>query len=320
VTGADSITNASTSGVTVIAPNSVRFNTGDNHAQGYVARWTNIKAGTGTLTIRAKGDPSSRTDEKAYAFSVFMLSQTRAPGVVVNTKLLLEGPLSGTTMTTTLNTSGTIPKQQPYNTTPWNYAGAETASSIPAGVVDWVLVELRTGTAGSTRVASRAAFVKSDGSIVDTNGVSLVGFPGVAQGSYYVVIKHRNHLGIMSAAPLALTSTSALYDFTTATTQAYGTNAMKLVGSVYTMLAGDGNADGVINAVDRNTIWRVMNGSVGYRSGDFNLDNVTNATDRNSFWRTNNGRAGGVPASRVQAPPGIDPRRVENGHKASRED
>ena len=52
----------------------------------------------------------------------------------------------------------------------------ESVSSIPSGVVDWVLLELRSGTASSTVISRKAAFVKNDGSVVDLDGVSLVSF------------------------------------------------------------------------------------------------------------------------------------------------
>jgi hypothetical protein len=73
LSGADTYTNASTPGVDVLAENKVRFNTGDNHNEGYVARWTGITAADGTFTIRAEADPSSTDGNKAYSFDVFML-------------------------------------------------------------------------------------------------------------------------------------------------------------------------------------------------------------------------------------------------------
>ena len=72
ITGADTYTNASTPGVDVLAEDKVRFNTGDNHNEGYVARWTGITAADGSFTVRAEADPGS-TDGKAYSFDVFML-------------------------------------------------------------------------------------------------------------------------------------------------------------------------------------------------------------------------------------------------------
>ncbi|MHC4112680.1 MAG: lamin tail domain-containing protein, partial [Planctomycetota bacterium] len=72
LTGADTYTNASTNGVDVLAENKVRFNTGDNHNEGYVARWTGITAANGSFTVRAEADPGN-ADGKAYSFDVFML-------------------------------------------------------------------------------------------------------------------------------------------------------------------------------------------------------------------------------------------------------
>ncbi len=73
LSGVDGATNASTTGVTVINNLSVAFNTGDNHAAGYVARWTGIQPGAdGSITIRAEPDGS---EYRAYAFSVFMLKE-----------------------------------------------------------------------------------------------------------------------------------------------------------------------------------------------------------------------------------------------------
>lgn len=119
---------------------------------------------------------------------------------------LLEGPYdAGTnTMSTTVSGLASFPLTQPFNTAPYNYAGMEQISSVPSGVVDWVLVTLRKDLnpsspdpATAVDVASRAALLKTDGSIVDLNGSSSLGF-SVEPGDYYIVVEHRNHLAIMS--------------------------------------------------------------------------------------------------------------------------
>ncbi|MBN2270484.1 MAG: chitobiase/beta-hexosaminidase C-terminal domain-containing protein, partial [Sedimentisphaerales bacterium] len=73
--GADTFTNASTAGTDIISEDAVRFNTGDNHNQGYIARWTGIRAADGTFKVCAEADPDNPCSEpqKAYAFDVFML-------------------------------------------------------------------------------------------------------------------------------------------------------------------------------------------------------------------------------------------------------
>jgi hypothetical protein len=196
---------------------------------------------------------------------------------VVNARIYLEGAFSGTAMTTTLRSGGFIPLAQPYGAAPWSYAGTELVGAIPAGVVDWVLVELRTGTSQATRVARRAAFLTSGGTIVDTGG-GPVSFLGMGTGSYRIVIHHRNHLSVMSAAAAVLDRASALYDFTAAAAAAFGGDEKPLGGGLFALYAGDYSRDGFIDASDfigpDNEVFLS-----GYRSADLNLDGFVDASD-----------------------------------------
>ncbi len=220
----------------------------------------------------------------------------------VNIKVFLEGPFAGNdTMTTTLYTNNLIPLNSniAYSTSVYSYTESVVENIPNSDIVDWVLVELRTGIASGIKVAKRAAFLKSDGAIVDTDGSSPVLFTGVSAGNYYVVIRHRNHLAIMSFNAVALSGSSSLYDFTIAQAQAYGTNAMKdLGGGFFGMYTGDASADGSINATDLNSYWIPQNGTpYDYQTSkaDFNLDGTTNATDLNNYWIPYNGMATQVP-------------------------
>ncbi|MFN9711254.1 MAG: hypothetical protein ACK55K_07600, partial [Bacteroidota bacterium] len=114
------------------------------------------------------------------------------PFYSVTTKAFLRGAWNSSTglMNTTLNTAGIIPLNQPFNTAPFNYAGTESVGSIPANVVDWVLVEVRkpaTGLApdaGSSTITGRKAlFLLNNGNIVDLDGVSSPNLPIYKQGS-----------------------------------------------------------------------------------------------------------------------------------------
>lgn len=92
------------------------------------------------------------------------------------------------------------------------------------------------GTYGGTINSSGNVFARSDGSVVDTYSVSKVN-KRVGSGNYYLVIRHRNHLGVMSSNATMVTSSSTQYNFTTLQTQAYGTNAMiNLSRGVYGLL------------------------------------------------------------------------------------
>ena len=213
--------------------------------------------------------------------------------MLVSIKIFLQGPYAGNgTMNTTLNSKGLIPASHPYNTSPWNYSGSENVVTIPSGVVDWVLVELKIN--DTTITKTRAAFLKSDGTIVDLNGTGPLSLNDILPGNYYVVIRHRNHLSVMSAVPVSLINNALTYDFTTDSSKFYGGSfgAKELEAgtpSIWGMAASDGNSDGFINAVDLNLTWRPENGFDEYLKGDYNLDGYVNAVDKNLFWRSNNG-------------------------------
>jgi hypothetical protein len=130
-----------------------------------------------------------------------------------------------------------IPNNQPYDGpeyTDFNYTGTET---IGAGVlnvtgddaiVDWVLLELRNAANPSVVEARKAALIQRDGDVVEaSDGVSEVEFVGTPADDYYVVIRHRTHLGVMTSVPVALSGTSGTpVNFTSA-----GTGNYQLSGS-----------------------------------------------------------------------------------------
>jgi hypothetical protein len=187
-------------------------------------------------------------------------------------------------MTTTLNTQGLLPKYQPFRSAPWNYMGTESKATFPANVVDWILIELRSDS--TTIVSRRAGLLLSDGSVVDIDGSGPVKFKNVSGGNYYVVVRHRNHLAIMTASAIPLSSTSSvLYDFTTSQLQAYGTNPMKdLGGGLYGMCTGDGNQDGLVTSTDFNIFNpKFTSAASGYEYSDWNLDGIITSTDFNFF-------------------------------------
>jgi hypothetical protein len=127
---------------------------------------------------------------------------------------MLQGAFDGSSgMNTTINIS--IPNDAPYATAP-----PKNITSIPGNIVDWVLVELRATPTGPTLV-SESCLLRNDGVIVGDDGSSKVGL-NIAAGSYHIVVKHRDHLSIMSKDPIALPN-SVLYDFTTDSDKYYGT-------------------------------------------------------------------------------------------------
>ncbi|MCK5147940.1 VCBS repeat-containing protein, partial [bacterium] len=187
-------------------------------------------------------------------------------------KIFLEGPYDDTAneMSTAIN--GSIPLTSPYS------EDARTVADIPSTITDWVLVELRSTADGST-VRSRSAFLRKDGLIVADDGTTEYITVDAAAGDYFIVIRHRNHLAVMSDEVHALAAgNSTLYNFTTGLDKYYGGEAAVVESGVYGMYAGDPNCSSGVNATDYMTV-KIVNGSNGYFSEDCNLSGGVNSTD-----------------------------------------
>ncbi|MCD4697298.1 MAG: carboxypeptidase-like regulatory domain-containing protein [Bacteroidales bacterium] len=236
------------------------------------------------------------------------LSEFVSASVLANSltlKVFLEGSFNGIDlMRTDLNDSALIPLSQPFNAVPWYYSGAESVTAIPnMEIVDWVLVELRetlgdSSTATSDKVIFRqAAFILKDGTIVGRDGVSPLILNVDIIENLFAVIWHRNHLGVMSANSLIESGGIYSYDFTTSETQTYGgINSVKeLAPGVWGMIAADGNADGLIDGLDKTNVWAPQSGESGYKTGDYNMDAEVDNKDKNDVWVPNIGKGSQLP-------------------------
>ena len=222
----------------------------------------------------------------------------------VSVKAMLEGPYDNVTgqMRDDLRQAGIIPATEPYTAlgyTHVNGGGGETVAPAVLAVtgnnaiVDWVVVELRTPGAPYTVLATRSALLQRDGDVTGTDGVSPVAFV-LGNGEYQVALRHRNHLGVMTATAVALSSTAATVDFRSVATGTWGTNARKTIGSTRALWAGNARLDGQVKYTgsnnDRDPILikvgnTAPNGSVnGYFPEDVNLNGSVkytgNANDR----------------------------------------
>jgi lysophospholipase L1-like esterase len=218
-------------------------------------------------------------------------------GFTLDLTVYLEGPFNGSVMNTDL--SAHIPVSQPFNTEPWNYPGLETVDQIPAGVVDWILVEIRDAVnAGSadetTIVGRRAAFLRSDGKIVYLDGTEGIRFVKNISNDLFVSVHHRNHLPVLTASALIETSGVYPYDFLLSGAHG-GPNAMKNVNGNLVMIAGDMDANGQIDLDDLALIWSTEVGATGYLSSDVNLDGQTDNRDKNDFLIINLGLTSYIP-------------------------
>lgn len=202
-----------------------------------------------------------------------------SPNEPTGFKVFLEGPYIDGQMKTLLNFNGYIPKTQPYNLSPWNYSGNESVSTIPQNIVDWILVELRSELSPSSVVERQAAFLRTDGSITALDGVSPLKFSSDLTGAYYIVVKHRNHLSVMSSHQVQLNNSTIQYDFTTSEDKAYGENSMVNLGDgVFGMYGGDSDGNGIIDEQDVIDVSQKLFNS-GYLEEDSDMNSPVNVLD-----------------------------------------
>lgn len=137
-------------------------------------------------------------------------------------------------------------------------------------VVDTVRVYLANSTAPY-------ALVDSQKVVLSNTGNANMNF-AKSSGSYYIVIKHRNHLETWSRLPQNfVVGTPLSYDFTTDSAKAFGFN-MRKFGSVWVIYAGDLNQDGAVDALDV-ALFIPQFGNFGYLTGDLNGDGAVDALD-----------------------------------------
>lgn len=203
--------------------------------------------GNGKITFSAGNGIST--------FSQFVIGDSRE--VQVSPKAFLQGPYSSGLLSDALRSSSLLPLGEPYTGlgfTHKNGGGGETtpggtlATSDNNAIADWLMVELRSNAAPSNVLYTRAALLQRDGDVVDMDGTSPLSFRYAAAGNYYVALRHRNHLGVMTAASTALSATPVAVDFTAVATATWGVNARKdLGGGVMGLWGGDVNHDGIIS-------------------------------------------------------------------------
>lgn len=136
----------------------------------------------------------------------------------------------------------------------------------------------------------------SKGVIDSVNFTMPLSFLNAATGSYYMIVYHRNHLGVATRFKQSVVRGSSVsYNFTTDSSKAFGFNMIKVSSSPvrWAMIPGDANMDGFIDALDQS-IWIAQNGLDGYLAADFNGDVFVDALDQ-AIWISYNGLGSFLP-------------------------
>jgi hypothetical protein len=211
-------------------------------------------------------------------------------------RVLLDGaydPDTGT-MRDDLRTQSLIPLTEPYTAMGYPQVaggGGETTTqavldgTYPGGrVVDWVRLELRKQFDNTQIAATVQALLLQDGSVVSADP-SLAPLFGVRPGVYWIVVRHRNHLGCMSASTRTLPYPGGggiwFHDLSQGY-PTYGTEAMKVVDGRTLLWAGNALADDRLKYTgpqnDRDAILQAIGGTVptatitGYRVEDVTMN------------------------------------------------
>ncbi|WP_299886160.1 M4 family metallopeptidase [uncultured Lacinutrix sp.] len=223
--------------------------------------------------------------------------------IYLSPKVMLQGAILNpnigeeSLMRDDLRLTNYIPTESPYvdnltcNTSVFTVTGSDA-------IVDWIWVELRDKNDNTSVLYSQSALLQRDGDVVDVDGTSALSF-SASEDNYYVTIKHRNHLGIMSSNVIALSKSVTTVDFTDANNQiTYGTDAQttfNMPSGVVAMWAGDANGDGKLNYSGgesdvpniRSQVFNDPDNSVfggppvasyqsaGYNTTDIDMDGVT---------------------------------------------
>lgn len=218
-------------------------------------------------------------------------------GARIALKLFLEGAFDAQEglMRNDLRAASMMPETEPYSALGFDQVlgGGETISTglvEPEGddaLVDWVLLELRDADDPTVVVATRSLLLQRDGDVVDPSGASAIALP-VLPGEYHVAMRHRNHLGCMTAGPLQVGAEPELVDMSSPALPTFGTDARTTVNGLMMLRSGNVITNGTIKYTgsdnDRDPILQAIGGNVptavvnGYYQEDLNLDGAVKYT------------------------------------------
>lgn len=267
---------------------------GQSLSPSVIGAWGASRGANGITLDQTIGEPLGATFNGGAYRLTQGFHQADPVRVRLNMRAVLQGPFntSAGLMRDSLRTLGLVPVAEPYSALGLPGGGEQTTVAVlavsgPDAVVDWVHVELRASGTTSAVVASCNGLLQRDGDVVAADGSSALAFMAPS-GSYLIRVLHRNHLGVQTFQPVALTSTALLLDLTDGSVPLHGMDAQALVGAVQALWQGDVNGDGRVKYTgqdnDRDPILQAIGGVVptntitGYASTDVNMDGTTKYT------------------------------------------
>lgn len=192
-------------------------------------------------------------------------------------KVFLEAPFKDFVMNNILFKKHLLPQTQPYGIQPWNYSSNSKLSLFKDNYTDWILVELRSDI--NSKLYAKEAILDRDGNVLNINGNHFT-FENINNGEYYIAIRHRNHISVISSSKIQIRNNEPiLYNFTDSQSKAYGKNPMVEIGNnIFALYAGDADGNGIINNLDFGIVANNIL-KTGYNSGDIDMNGIINILD-----------------------------------------
>ena len=188
-----------------------------------------------------------------------------------------------------LRMAGLLPVSEPYSAMGFSLDDTLQTNalvlswSLGAAIVDWVLVELRDPLEPGTVLNRQVGLLRASGDVVAPDGVSAIAFDR-PDGPYQVAVRHRNHLGVMTALPVALAQSPTTLDFRDPALPTWGAEAQREVNGVRMLWSGNTLLDDALRytgaANDRDPVLARIGGIIptnvvgGYWPEDVNLDGL----------------------------------------------
>jgi hypothetical protein len=205
--------------------------------------------------------------------------------LLTRVRAFLQAPYdaAGDTMRTTLRQQGILPLASPYPMAP------RSVTAMPAGIVDWVLLQLRDPETANI-VGQESFLLHKSGYLTEMDGGNLdLGITGTPPGAYQIVLYHRNHVAVLSRTTFLLDETPPLlHDFSADSAFYEGRDAAcELENGVWGLWSGDINQDHQVSDLDFSS-WQsaAREGKTGYKPQDLNFDGLVTTRDYLLWYRT----------------------------------
>jgi len=219
-------------------------------------------------------------------------------------KVLLEGPYIERSDSMRCNYAGYFPGTETEYESPYEDHLKCLKTDFPKfdrRVADWIYIEVwdnpphgfyyGDNSHKGNLVAATSALLLSDGTVAGLDGNKYLSFDKLPEDSYYILVKHRNHLGVLSAKKIAFAAGEAPKEANTIDFTEKIENAFDIEGAAslqpplincngrLLMYGGEIVADGKINVNDYSTVLNSSKMPIGYNAGDLDFDSKAGANN-----------------------------------------